>query len=278
MSLFEGCLLACDLDGTLIFGDEIPKRNIEMIEFFVKEGGIFSVATGRSTRAVSEVFKNLNCIGPSVFLNGSLIFDYSKKEILHQYIIDSKCNFVVKKILELCPDIGIEAHSGGKVYIAQNSPTMQMHTDYEHIDVIYSSVDEVVNLPLNKVLYIPENQSVVKDLTEQLKTLNLNCSFVNSSATMYGKFFIFLEQLSKGVTKAEGLQFIKKEFSIKEGNFFAIGDFYNDMEMIKAADIGAATAEAPDEVKAAADYVTGPAEKGAVADFINYLITYKKGC
>ena len=50
-----------------------------------------------------------------------------------------------------------------------------------------------------------------------------------------------------------------------------MGDYYNDLEMIKKADISAATDNAPEDVKLYADFVAGRCEDGAVADFIDYL-------
>ena len=63
--------------------------------------------------------------------------------------------------------------------------------------------------------------------------------------------------------------------NIKKGCCFAIGDYYNDLEMIKSADIGAALIDSPNEVKAAADVVVRDAQSGAVADFIDYLTERK---
>jgi len=277
MGIFDGCFLASDIDGTLVYGDSLPQRNIDMIKYFVNEGGIFSVATGRSILAVGEELKNLDCVGPSVFSNGSIIFDYSKKEMLHNFVIDSEYNFVLNKIREWCPTIGIEVHLNDKVYIAQNNTPMQLHTDYEHIDVIYSSVEELIDKPISKVLYIMEEQDKVGEVLERLNSLNLNCKFVNTTAIIYGVPYLYIEQLPKDVNKASSLGYLKNNFSIKNGNFFAIGDFYNDREMLEFADISAATAEAPEDIKSISDFVTCPAKEGAVADFIDYLIRHKKG-
>ena len=52
MGLFDGCLLACDIDGTLLINDFMPQQNIEKIKYFVSEGGKFSLATGRTAGAV----------------------------------------------------------------------------------------------------------------------------------------------------------------------------------------------------------------------------------
>ncbi len=43
MGIFDGCLLATDVDETLVSHGEIPKINIEKIDFFIKEGGIFAL-------------------------------------------------------------------------------------------------------------------------------------------------------------------------------------------------------------------------------------------
>ena len=51
-----------------------------------------------------------------------------------------------------------------------------------------------------------------------------------------------------------------------------VPDYYNDFEMIKNADIGAATADAPEEIRKSSDFVACKCEDGAVADFIDYLI------
>ena len=41
--------------------------------------------------------------------------------------------------------------------------------------------------------------------------------------------------------------------------------------MLKAADVAAVPVDSPEDVKALADFITGTAENGAVADFIEYL-------
>ena len=36
MGIFDGCLLASDIDGTLLLNGEIPKINLEKIDWFKK--------------------------------------------------------------------------------------------------------------------------------------------------------------------------------------------------------------------------------------------------
>ena len=51
----------------------------------------------------------------------------------------------------------------------------------------------------------------------------------------------------------------------------AIGDFYNDVPMLRAAGISATVGDANDDIKELVDFVGGRCLDGAVADFIEYI-------
>ena len=82
---------------------------------------------------------------------------------------------------------------------------------------------------------------------------------MDTSATLYGKVRKYYEQMPKGMSKFTSLKKLCEILGIENGKLFAIGDYYNDLEMIKNADISAATEESPDDIK-------------QYADFIDYLI------
>ena len=76
MGLFSDCLFGCDIDGTLLVNGIINPRNIEKIEYFISEGGYFSLCTGRTVGAVSPVLEKIKNISPSVVANGCMIYDF----------------------------------------------------------------------------------------------------------------------------------------------------------------------------------------------------------
>ncbi|MBQ3226919.1 MAG: HAD hydrolase family protein, partial [Clostridia bacterium] len=48
MGKFDGVLICTDLDGTLLKKDKtISEENLKAIEYFKREGGFFTIVTGR---------------------------------------------------------------------------------------------------------------------------------------------------------------------------------------------------------------------------------------
>jgi phosphoglycolate phosphatase (TIGR01487 family) len=82
-------------------------------------------------------------------------------------------------------------------------------------------------------------------------------------------FAIHLQE--RGISKGLALRRLAAEMGIPVGEFLAVGDSENDLEMIGAAGIGIAVANARDEVKAASDYVT---EKGDGEGFVEAVTRY----
>lgn len=271
MNLFKGCLLASDVDGTLVRSGSICERNIEKIRFFIREGGMFSLASGRTPGGVDEIIAQLGEVSPCVMSNGTVIYDFTNEEILHQDYINKDDLWVTEQIMERFPDVGVEAHHGKKVLVIRNNEEIEAHIEFEHLDAVDIDLYTAATYTWNKVIYFANNLDEYKELYEFTATLNCNCSFINTGGYAFGKQRHYHEQMPKGVTKASGIKKLCEMFKIKDGGYFAIGDYYNDLEMLKSADVSAVVEEAPEDVKAFADTVVGTAKNGAVADFIEYL-------
>jgi len=276
MGLFDGCLLACDIDGTLLVNDCIPERNIEKIKYFVSEGGLFSLSTGRTAGAVSAVTDALDCIGPSIVANGSMIYDFKSDKALYELFIPDSDRYIVKAVMDGCSTVGVEAHSGKKVLVLNSNQESIDHEKYENLDALPLAFDDALGYNWNKVIYLFSNDEESKTVKRIISQYKHNSQFVDTSAVIYGRRRYYFEHVPSGVSKATTLKILCNMLNIKKGCCFAIGDYYNDLEMINTADIGAALVDSPDEVKAAADVVVRDAQSGAVADFIDYLTEIRK--
>jgi phosphoglycolate phosphatase (TIGR01487 family) len=85
-------------------------------------------------------------------------------------------------------------------------------------------------------------------------------------------FAIHLQR--KGISKGLALRRLAGEIGIPVGEFLAVGDSENDLELIEAAGIGVAVANARDEVKASADYVTEKGDGDGFAEAVGRYLPY----
>jgi hydroxymethylpyrimidine pyrophosphatase-like HAD family hydrolase len=82
----------------------------------------------------------------------------------------------------------------------------------------------------------------------------------------------FLEFLAPGVSKLVGVRHLARRARVPLGRVLAIGDQFNDLEMIAGVGHGAAMPTAPDAVRAAARYVARPVGEEGAAQLIEALV------
>lgn len=275
MGIFDGCLLACDIDGTLLLNDYMPQVNIDKIKYFVGEGGAFCLATGRTAGAISSVTKCIDCISPSIVANGSMIYDIKNDKPIYELFIPDSDKRIVKAVIDGCKTIGIEAHCGKKVIVLNQNQESIDHAVYEDLDTVLLDYDEALQYNWNKVIYLSANDDELIVTKEIISRFEHDSQFVDTSAVIDGRRRYYYEHVPRGVSKAATLKILCEKLNIKDGCCYAIGDYYNDLEMIKTADIGAALIDSPKEVRAAATTVVCDVQNGAVADFIDYLTERK---
>lgn len=270
MGLFDGCLLACDIDGTLVSNGYINPVNIEKINYFMEQGGLFSLSTGRGISAVFPILRQLKKVSPSVVANGAVIYDFENKTALSQRCLP-KCDYRITELLSRCDGLGIEVHSGLDTLVIRKTQETEDHEIYEELTPIDTDYATACERDWNKAIFLCKDIQQREELKKIIAKEDTESNFVETSAVIYGRMRYYYEQVPKGVSKLTALKKLCEMNNIKKGGFFAIGDYYNDLDMIKNADIGAAVEESPDDIKAHARYVAVGCADGAVADFIDYL-------
>jgi hydroxymethylpyrimidine pyrophosphatase-like HAD family hydrolase len=85
---------------------------------------------------------------------------------------------------------------------------------------------------------------------------------------------VYLEILPPGVSKGTALEAMLEALEVPASATIAIGDNWNDLEMIEAAGLGVAMGHAPAEVRSRANYVCGTAEEEGVRQVIERFVLY----
>ena len=91
MGKFDNIAILTDLDKTFLAdGGKMVARNIEAIEYFKSEGGLFSLATGRMhfnlDRTVVGVDRLVNAL--AIMCNGTYFYDFDEKKVFCETFMD----------------------------------------------------------------------------------------------------------------------------------------------------------------------------------------------
>lgn len=261
---FSGFLFVSDLDGTLVTEEgTIPDCNISAIEQYIKKGGRFAFATGRSVPGAQRFTSIVKTNAPSIVYNGGGIYDFGKKTLLWSKNLPKSYISIVRAVKKAYPDVGIEVYSGGSVYCLNKNEYTKKHIAFQGIDAL--DKDAEIFLPeSNKVLFCGDNERI-KKVAEYLESIEHEGFKYASSAPSY------FEVLPEGISKGSAVKVLADLLGIAHNRIVGIGDYYNDLELIRTSAVGGATQGAPEDVRHEADIVVGRCENGAVADFIEYL-------
>lgn len=261
-------ILLSDMDGTLLNSrKQINETDMAAIEKFRSLGGKFTIATGRTIQTFEQYAETLKLTMPVIIYNGAALYDYSRGEILYSRALPDGCREMAEELLRQMPEAGGEVLRADSTYVFSNTEYQQLHTKLCGIIPEYAELGAIPQGGWLKILFAmsPEDISYLEILVKQLK-FNERADFVRSST-------IFLEMLPKGVSKGSALEAYRELDGMSEYTFAAIGDFDNDIEMIKAADFGVCPANAEESVKKAADHVLSRTnDEGAVAELIDHII------
>ena len=145
------------------------------------------------------------------------------------------------------------------------------HQVDEHLGSIACSVESVPDGWI-KVVFASDPESIRK-LGQYAKT-----KYYGRDNYFLATNSIYLEIMPSGVSKASGLHDLCALMSKSMKNTVFIGDYYNDLELMREAGYAVAVANAPAEVKAAADHVTTcTCAEGAVGEYLYSLIGKTEG-
>ncbi len=263
---FEGILLCTDLDGTLFRYDKtISKENDEAIRYFKEEGGAFTFITGREPSIVGDVYELVKPNAPIGCFNGGGIFDYQKQQLLWSVILKDEAQQIVDRIQNAFPNVGINLACADHVYFQQDNDCTEWFRKITGAPHLTATFSEKIGR-IFKVVFSTSKSDELQCVKEMLHAHPLaeQFDFIQSERTFY-------ELLPKGVSKGSALLKLAELLNIDRRKTIAVGDYDNDISMIRNAGVGYAVANAQPSVKAAADRITVSNEEHAIAKIIEDL-------
>lgn len=284
-------MLCLDIDGTLLNSNhQISKKTRDAIEDISEKVPVILVSA-RMPAGILPFQRQLNIQEAIISYSGSLILDedgvvildkvisvadlrllYSRfKDLVHislysnnYWYVESEDYWAKKEagITGLTPEI-INYHRLFDSWQSEIKEANQgIREDTENNEQMNStnSLNLDIVIGANKVLCMGEAEDIRK-LYNQLLEMKTDIVFYHSKPT-------YLEIMNKDVSKSLAIKQLAEKYVVKQSEIIAIGDNFNDIDMIKYAGLGVAMGNAPLEVKQAADVITSTNDNDGIVQVI----------
>ncbi|MER7758379.1 HAD family hydrolase [Streptomyces sp. NPDC097619] len=259
-------LVATDLDGTLLRGDEtVSERTREALVAATAAGAAHIVVTGRAVPWTRHILDDLGYQGLAVCGQGAQLYDAGSHRLLTSVTLDRQlAGLALSKIeAELGPVAMAASRDGldGQVLVGPGYRVQEGPLPY----VFLQDTAEMWTAPLNKV-YIQH-----PDLDDDALATTARAA-VGSLVDIVMAGPGVVEILPLGLSKATGLSLAARRLKVKAAETIAFGDMPNDIPMFAWAGHGVAMANAHRELKAVADETTTSNEEDGIAVVLERLL------
>lgn len=253
---FNGIIIATDLDGTFVSTKgALVKRNLKAIERFKAGGGLFTFATGRVIWSMSGLIPTYREIvnAPMVLCNGATLYNPQTGKDIYADLLDED---------DTLESLGL---------IRSRFPVTKR---FVYVGDDYTQVQDTDGKELEQQRGLSWHKVLVDCPTDLIGELDKTVRAALPGRFAYSRSAPFLfELLPPGSTKGRMLKRMKEYYREhgKDVTVYAVGDFDNDLDMLRSADVQCCPSNALDSVKELCKIHLGHCDGGAIADLIELI-------
>ena len=275
MGKFDGVLLVSDYDNTFQYTESAlsgggaagvlpaPRRNLEAVERWIKEGGRFAIATGRALGAFRHQAEALPINVPIVVDNGGGIYDLAARRYVLRMLLPDSALEDLAAIESAFPGTSMELYlSDERIHALHPTERNVQHALLTGMTSreIGSLARAAVPVPLAKVLFIAEMPRLL-----HMRAFMADQGWGEKYEMIFSSDHL-MELTARGADKGTMTRKLKELTACH--TMLCIGDHANDLPMLRAADWAFAPANAIAEVLQSGAEVVCHCLEGAVAEVI----------
>ena len=229
MQKFDHVLLASDFDNTLVYtqsaldnGTDIPPmcpRNREALDYFIQNGGLFAISTGRALPAFMDYAKDVPMSAPCVIANGAAIYDFRANEYLYTAFLGKAIYDHMAEVLARFPTLAFEVyHDDCRIHAMNPNRYIRNHEHLTRspVQVVERFTD--IDLPIIKILF--EEDFPVLDA---VRTFILSRPWGREYELIYSNEHL-LELTAAGATKGGMILRLASLLGVARKDIYCIGD------------------------------------------------------
>lgn len=242
-----------DIDSTIAtYEQPISEPLKEMILYAKKLRHKVFICTGRG---YSDIPSDIMALGFDGHICSTGAYIRIRDQVIHSVPFPNSC---IQSIYQLLRTHGISAYfeSDRQIYRA------------ESLEPLAHSVPDFLEAPADAKVY-----SVAYHLADGQDTSPLLPYLSSIGARAIPQSEHSGDIIMPGCNKAAGMRIILSFLHLEDFYTIAIGDSPNDIEMLKAADLGIAMGHAPEELKKHADMITGTFEEDGACMALKKLLS-----
>lgn len=266
-------LLVVDIDGTIAGKSNNIRETVKQAIFAAQSRGVqVAVATGRMYRSALRFHRDIGSTLPLISYQGAWIQDpASQKMLRHQPLSKQTALELLEHFQEphLRSLLSVNFYINDQLYVPEITAATRLYAQRSGIQPI-AITDLRRDIPgePTKVLALCENPGVLDGLLSSMRE-----RYTPAELYLTRSVATFFEATHPLVNKGAAVQYIAEDLlGLQPENVMAIGDNFNDVEMISYAGVGVAMGNAPSEVKAGANWVAPDVEEDGVAAAIAQFI------
>ncbi len=259
-------LLVLDIDGTISGqANEISPGVLQAIRAVQAKGIQVAIATGRMYQAALRFHQAVQSTLPLMSYQGALIQDPQTGQIhRHWTVPETTARHLLDYFeqVDFGADLSIHFYLDDQLYVRQLTPETQLYAERSGVRAIpVGDLRQLLTREPTKILALSENTDHIDQMLSTLRQ-----RYTPAELYLTTSVATFFEATHPLVNKGTAVRYLAEEvLQLQAANVMAIGDNFNDLEMLEYAGIGIAMGNAPAGVQAIADWVAPDVEVDGVA-------------
>lgn len=243
-------LIAIDVDDTLLTDDlQVTDATLHAMEQAVAQGVTVTLATGRMFASARKIADQIRLNVPIITYQGSMVKTLLDGKVLYERHVPEDA---AKQLYDFCEEKGLhlQLYVDDVLYVKEENEKARLYSQLSKIPyVVEPDYDTLITKPSTKMLII-DDPDVLDETALQLQPIIGDRVHITKSKPHY------LEFLHKEGTKGHALRFMAGHIGCTMEQTIAIGDSWNDREMLMEAGLGVAMDNSVPALKEIADFVT----------------------
>lgn len=264
MGKFDGVLLASDFDDTLVGGScELSPGNRAALAYFTREGGRFTVSTGRAKRTFAPYAGGVLINAPVILANGAMLYDFAADRTVVDLPLPLTAAADLSVLSAEMPELGFECYHGDDVYVHRPNAHTQRHAI--RVNTTWTERD-LRDMPA------PWSKAVIQAGHETL--LEAQKRIRERWPDRYEAIFsnaVLLECTAKTASKGGMVLKLAELLGVEREDVYCVGDNQNDIPMLAVSAIPFAPANCAQAVKDWGATVLKSCEEDCVAQIVGIL-------